>query len=169
MITSSSGPTTGKNSGTRSIGDSTHKAANPTATLARRGTRESHHSRLAVVTQAGKTDARSLAAPGGRRRTRTTIAVHDRASRPAPTTSTRRRVPTAPACLGRRTSKMSKVMAMANSTSLKAFRRLVSLRANPYLSSQRQRSRLKGSPGAFSVMPTGTELVAHELAMEVAS
>ena len=36
--TSSSGPITGRNSGIRSIGDSTHNRANPTATFARRGT-----------------------------------------------------------------------------------------------------------------------------------
>jgi hypothetical protein len=61
----------GKNSGIRSIGDSTHKPANATATFARRGTRGSHRSRRTVVTQAGSTAAKSFAAPAGRLRART--------------------------------------------------------------------------------------------------
>jgi hypothetical protein len=56
----------------RSIGESTHRAANATASLARRGTRGSARSRRAVVTQSGRNPARSLSSPGGSRRASTT-------------------------------------------------------------------------------------------------
>lgn len=61
-----------------------------------RGTRGSHLSRLAVVTQSGNTDARSLAVPGGRRRANTTIADQVRTIRPTPTSSRPPPVLTAP-------------------------------------------------------------------------
>src|SRR5215218_3666142 len=75
--TSSSGPMTGRNSGIRSIGESTHRPANATATLARRGTRGSRANRRAVVAQAGSTVARSFAAPGGSRRASTINSAHE--------------------------------------------------------------------------------------------
>src|SRR3954452_4352013 len=72
-MTSSSGPMTGRNSGIRSIGDSTHSIATTTATLARRGTRGSLRSTRMAVTQSGRNPARSLATPGGGRRASTII------------------------------------------------------------------------------------------------
>ena len=63
----------------RSIGESTHNPANATAALTRRGTRGSLRSRRAVVTQAGSTEARSLARPGGSRLANTIITTHDKA------------------------------------------------------------------------------------------
>ena len=63
------GPITGRNSGTRSIGDSSHSPASATTTLARRGT-SVRRSRRTVVTQSGTKPARSRSSPGGRRRAR---------------------------------------------------------------------------------------------------
>ena len=76
-MTSSSGPITGKNSGIRSIGESTHKPAIATAILAERGTRGSFRRRRIVVTHAGSTDARSFAEPGGSRCASTIISNHE--------------------------------------------------------------------------------------------
>ena len=67
----------GRNSGIRSIGDSTQSPATATATLTRRGTRGSLRNRRAVVTQAGSTVARSLARPGGSRLARTIISIQE--------------------------------------------------------------------------------------------
>src|SRR4051794_24055389 len=86
-MTSSSGPMTGRNSGIRSIGESTHSAANPTATLARRGTAGSVRSLRASRTQLGRNAASSLAAPGGRRRARSTRTPHDSTRTMAPISS----------------------------------------------------------------------------------
>ena len=83
--TSSSGPMIGRNSGIRSIGDSTHSPANATATFTRRGTRGSRRSLRAVVTQAGSTVARSLASPGGNRLAKTIKIAHDTISTPTAT------------------------------------------------------------------------------------
>ena len=84
------GPMTGKNSGMRSMGDSTHRPANPTATFTRLGTRGSLRSRREVVTQAGMAVARSFAKPGGRRRARTIITTHDAVSATRPMINHRR-------------------------------------------------------------------------------
>lgn len=86
---SSSGPMTGRNSGIRSIGDNTHNPANPTANLARRGTRGSRHRRRVNVTQSGKKLASSFNVPFGSRAANTTKRSHD-ANR-APTPNARRR------------------------------------------------------------------------------
>lgn len=70
--TSSSGPMTGRNSGTRSMGDSSQRKTNPTATLARRGTLGSARSRRTAVAQASRKPVRSLSIPSGSRATVTT-------------------------------------------------------------------------------------------------
>jgi hypothetical protein len=57
----------------RSMGDSTRRPANPTASFTRFGTRGSLRSRRAVVIHAGNTVAKSFARPGGRRRARMII------------------------------------------------------------------------------------------------
>jgi hypothetical protein len=63
--TSSSGPITGKNSGSRSIGHSSHNPASATATLARRGTLGSARNRRMVVTQSGTKLARLRSSQAG--------------------------------------------------------------------------------------------------------
>src|SRR3954447_10729169 len=86
--TSSSGPITGRNSGIRSIGESTHSPASPTTTFARRGTAGWARSRRAVVTHAGRKRASSFAVPSGRRRasriSRPQVARRTAAARPSP-------------------------------------------------------------------------------------
>src|SRR3954453_15234817 len=84
--TSSSGPITGRNSGIRSIGESTHRPANPTASLALRGTAGGARSRRTVVTQAGRNRASSLAVPSGSR-------LASRISRPQVATMTATAMP----------------------------------------------------------------------------
>lgn len=76
-MTSSSGPMTGRNSGIRSIGDSTHSIATTTAIFARGGTRGSRRSTRAAVTQSGRNAARSLATPSGSRRASTISSSQD--------------------------------------------------------------------------------------------
>src|SRR3954454_5890017 len=75
--TSSSGPITGRNSGMRSIGDSTHSPANAMATFALRGTDGCLRKRRTVVRQFGRKPASSLSVPGGSRRARNTSTTHD--------------------------------------------------------------------------------------------
>src|SRR5262245_34344224 len=78
---------TGRNSGIRSMGDSTQISAMPTTILARRGTLGSARSRRTVVAQAGRNPARSLSVPSGRRAARTTSRAHVATSAATPTTS----------------------------------------------------------------------------------
>lgn len=80
----------GRNSGIRSIGQSTQTKAMTTATLARCGTRGSRRSLRAVVAHAGSTVARSLAAPSGSRRASTTISAHVATSTPPAVLATRK-------------------------------------------------------------------------------
>src|SRR4051812_42975668 len=73
--TSSRGPITGRNSGIKSIGDSTHSPAISTTTLQRRGTWGFLRSRRTVVTQSGRNDANSFSVPSGRCRPRTIMTI----------------------------------------------------------------------------------------------
>jgi len=81
---------TGRNSGIRSIGDSTQSPANATAIFADRGTRGSLRKRRTVVAQAGSTDARSLADPGGSLLASAIISPHDPTITATPINATRR-------------------------------------------------------------------------------
>ena len=102
-MTSSNGPMTGRNSGIRSIGDSTHSIAIRSAIFARRGTRGSVRSVRMAVTQSGRNPARSFATPGGSRRastistsqetTTTATAIRIACSQPGIATPPRRRSP----------------------------------------------------------------------------
>ena len=94
-MTSSRGPMIGRNSGMRSIGDSSQSPAIATATLALVGTRGSPRRRRTVVRQAGSTVARSLAAPGGNRFAANANSAHDNKRKTAPTAATRRTCSTA--------------------------------------------------------------------------
>src|SRR2546423_12021860 len=71
------------------MGESTHRPAKATTSLARRGTLGSLRRRRTVVAHAGSTVARSFAVPGGRRRASTIMAPQDAMSSATATTRSR--------------------------------------------------------------------------------
>ena len=83
--TSSRGPITGRNSGSRSIGETTHTTATSRATLARRGTAGSLRRVRAVVTHDGRNSATCRISPGGRRWARSIITTQAIAQSPTST------------------------------------------------------------------------------------
>lgn len=89
MITSSSGPMTGRNSGIKSIGEMTQINARMVSQRAWRGTAGWRRSRRIVVAQAGRNAASSCAKPGGSRLARTINIVHKTPITPPPMTTHR--------------------------------------------------------------------------------
>jgi hypothetical protein len=75
---------TGRNSGIKSIGESTHTAAIARAIFADRGTRGSLCRRRTAVTHAGMNAATSFRRPAGKRAARTTSSAHDPSNNAAP-------------------------------------------------------------------------------------
>ena len=86
---------TGRNSGSRSMGETTQITATRRATLARRGTAGCFRSVLAVITQEGRNSATWRSSPLGSRRARRTINRQLIAHSPSATRATPRRVDTA--------------------------------------------------------------------------